>query len=200
MNILDPPTHPKYPTRYSFHRLLSTIQMDFRDDPIINFIEVGLGFGDYSVYMMETVHNCCVNTKVNYYSIENWAGRMMKTNMIDIREKVLARFNKYMNLPFAMSFNFIETHSVEASEKFDDESVHFIYIDANHRYRDVTKDLKAWWPKVKKGAYMSGHDYKYFRRDGVRKAVSRFFSDHGRSDDVYVTADVNPHPSWIIQK
>lgn len=53
----------------------------------------------------------------------------------------------------------IRASSKEASEIFTDESLDFIYIDANHAYDFIKEDLKLWFPKLKKGGIFSGHDY-----------------------------------------
>lgn len=53
----------------------------------------------------------------------------------------------------------IRTDSLGASELFRDESLDFVYIDANHSYDYVKKDLEIWFPKVKRGGIFSGHDY-----------------------------------------
>ena len=42
---------------------------------------------------------------------------------------------------------------------FEDESLDFIYIDANHAYDFVVEDINLWFPKLKKGGIFSGHDY-----------------------------------------
>ena len=42
---------------------------------------------------------------------------------------------------------------------FSDESLDFVYIDANHKYEAVVEDIKNWFPKVRKGGVVSGHDY-----------------------------------------
>jgi hypothetical protein len=39
------------------------------------------------------------------------------------------------------------------------ESLDFVYIDANHKYDAVKKDLELWYPKVRKGGVFAGHDY-----------------------------------------
>jgi len=49
--------------------------------------------------------------------------------------------------------------SEDAIEFFDDESLDFVYIDANHRYDFVKRDLEMWFPKVRKGGIFAGHDY-----------------------------------------
>ena len=47
--------------------------------------------------------------------------------------------------------------SVDASKIIEDNSIDFIYIDANHI--DVATDLKCWFPKLKEGGIIAGHDY-----------------------------------------
>ena len=51
--------------------------------------------------------------------------------------------------------------SYEAAKNFPDEYFDLIYIDADHSYNGVKKDLEAWWPKVKKGKYFTGDDYSH---------------------------------------
>lgn len=51
-------------------------------------------------------------------------------------------------------------------------NVDFVYIDANHLYEYVKKDIELYYPKVKSGGIIGGHD---FRADtGVAKAVLEF--------------------------
>jgi cephalosporin hydroxylase len=46
-----------------------------------------------------------------------------------------------------------------AADMFGRESLDFVYIDANHAYDFVVQDIKLWYPKVKSGGYLCGHDY-----------------------------------------
>jgi len=52
----------------------------------------------------------------------------------------------------------------------------FVYIDGDHNYEAVKKDLEMYYPKVKKGGLFSGHDYAN-RAPGVVKAVNEFFAN-----------------------
>ena len=52
--------------------------------------------------------------------------------------------------------------SKQLVDLFDDESLDFVYIDANHAYDFVKEDIELWYPKVKKGGVVSGHDYTLF--------------------------------------
>lgn len=69
--------------------------------------------------------------------------------------------------------------SAEVSKRFEDGSVDFCYIDADHSYDFIVADLKAWYPKVKPGGVLSGHDYKSLKKCGVERAVNEFCEEHG---------------------
>jgi len=49
--------------------------------------------------------------------------------------------------------------SKDAVEIFEDQSLDFIYIDANHTYETAKEDVELWYPKIKVGGMISGHDY-----------------------------------------
>ena len=53
----------------------------------------------------------------------------------------------------------IRADSKNAIELFNDLSLDFVYIDANHKYEHVKEDLNIWFPKVRYGGIVSGHDY-----------------------------------------
>ena len=86
----------------------------------------------------------------------------------------------------------IREFSVKAAKFFPDETFDFVYIDADHTYEAVTQDLDAWFPKVKVGGVIAGHDY-ISKEDtirlghsvpfGVIEAVDDFRKKHGFADD-----------------
>jgi len=73
------------------------------------------------------------------------------------------------------------------------KSVDIVFIDADHRYSSVVKDITAWAPKVKNGGILSGHDcnncignyditliekdWDSGKHHGVVKAVSEMLND-----------------------
>lgn len=57
------------------------------------------------------------------------------------------------------SASIIREKSMDALKYFDDESLDFVYIDANHRLKFAMEDIYEWSKKVKKGGIISGHDY-----------------------------------------
>ena len=58
--------------------------------------------------------------------------------------------------------------TTQAVHDFENESLDFIFIDADHSYSAVKADIKLWEPKVKKGGYICGHDIEL---TDVKRAV-----------------------------
>jgi hypothetical protein len=72
----------------------------------------------------------------------------------------------------------VQMRSVDAAKLYGDNSLDFVWIDAGHTYRDILDDLEAWYPKVKIGGLIAGHDYvpeHPVSWAGVVRAVSEFF-------------------------
>jgi predicted O-methyltransferase YrrM len=57
---------------------------------------------------------------------------------------------------------------------YKDRSLDFVFIDGSHEYEDVKEDIYHWYPKVKKGGIIAGHDYTTYA--GVKEAVDEFFN------------------------
>jgi len=55
--------------------------------------------------------------------------------------------------------NLHKGYSWELADKFEDNSIDFIYIDGQHTYDDVARDLNLYLPKLKRGGILGGHDY-----------------------------------------
>jgi predicted O-methyltransferase YrrM len=61
--------------------------------------------------------------------------------------------------------------SVKAAGKIADGALDFVFIDGDHSYEGVKRDLAAWLPKVKPGGWLMGHDYGNKPDGGVKRAV-----------------------------
>lgn len=86
-------------------------------------------------------------------------------------EETISNLKKYKG-----RFRIIKTDSISASESFEDNSLDFVFIDGDHTYEGALKDIESWYPKVKNGGFISGHDYDGPERHfGVKDAVDDFF-------------------------
>ena len=80
-------------------------------------------------------------------------------------------------------------YSFDAVKHFKDNYFDLVYIDADHSYEGCLKDIKDWYPKVKKGKFLLGDDYResYYiphngRRPGIKygviEAVNTFVTEN----------------------
>lgn len=70
---------------------------------------------------------------------------------------------------------FLEMSSIAAAHLYDDASLDFVFIDADHSYYAVAQDIDAWRPKVRSGGLLAGHDFCNWPGFGVIEAVSERF-------------------------
>lgn len=89
----------------------------------------------------------------------------------------------------------IRKTSEEASKDFEDNFFDFIYIDANHNYEYIKTDIELWWPKVKAGGILSGHDFSWNYAGNVVRAIMDFAREIGRDILIFQVGSI-----WIIKK
>jgi predicted O-methyltransferase YrrM len=85
-------------------------------------------------------------------------------------------------------------YSSEFLKSIPDESVDVIYIDGDHRYNGVKKDIDLSFSKLKNNGLLAGHDY-HKRWPGVQKAVDTFMEKNNITN-----FEQFRDTSWVIQK
>jgi predicted O-methyltransferase YrrM len=80
-----------------------------------------------------------------------------------------------------------------ASLTFQDADGMFdlVFIDALHDYAHVKQDIALWWPKVRVGGILAGHDFNH-RWPGVERAVAESFD--------LMQVGVAPDSVWFVMK
>lgn len=169
--------------------LLNIISEKIKDATIV---EIGSWVGKSTLYMAELIeyflnNKVCPETKsIKFINIDPFVANVTinsiggyEWNESSEGQKQAAKDAFYRNTETHKEF--IETReefSPQAADKFDNESIDCIWIDALHDYDSVKKDLIAWYPKVKKGGMLGGHDFNY-DFGGVPKAVHDFCVNNG---------------------
>jgi hypothetical protein len=78
---------------------------------------------------------------------------------------------------------FVRAPSLVAAAAVADQSVDWVWIDANHSAAAVAADIAAWAPKIRPGGWIGGHDYRHpherRRRYGVTDAVDAWAAMRG---------------------
>lgn len=70
--------------------------------------------------------------------------------------------------PYQRRLTVLRGYSWKMADKVRDNVLDFIFIDADHAYESVVKDIRAWAPKLRSGGMITGHDIHF---TGVRRAV-----------------------------
>lgn len=77
-------------------------------------------------------------------------------------------------------FKFIRKKSQDALADIPDESLDFVYIDANHEDAFPYDDIVGWAKKVRKGGMVAGHDYVRVRvlNFTVKDALEKYTKEY----------------------
>lgn len=86
--------------------------------------------------------------------------------------------------------------SEEAVKSFPDGSLDFVYIDANHDYENVKRDIELWSKKVKEGGIVAGHDYVKRKGQGHLYGVVQAVDELGEDLTIW-RGDKSPSWSFI---
>jgi hypothetical protein len=163
-------------------------------------VEIGVDEGVFSSYLLEYWRGR------QLISIDPWLEMppdeyrdTCNTPQASMEEKY--ETTKQRLAPFGERSSIWRETSAAAAERVAPDSLDFVYLDARHSYEGVTEDLHAWFPLLRPGGLMAGHDYNdgVFVEGvhGVRTAVDEFFA--ARAIPVRHTYTDLPNASWIVQ-
>lgn len=104
------------------------------------------------------------------YAVDPWVGYSeIATDLVSEAER---RFDERMKTYDNVIK--VKKTSLDAAKDFEDGSLDCIYIDGEHTFESIYKDIKTWMPKIKNGGILCGHDYTHI--DRVQNAVHMFFN------------------------
>ena len=174
---LDPElvnTFGKYQREYIPH-FYKNVEGWFSDEDIVfykemfdrfpgpaHFVEIGSYKGRSSSFMAVEIANS--GKSIKFDCVDTWEGSpehkeggsledpdVVNGDMFDI-------FKTNME-PVKDHYSAHKMTSIEASKLYQDNSLDFVFIDADHSYESVVEDIQSWFPKVKNGGIIGGHDF-----------------------------------------
>ena len=160
----------------------------FRTCQFTKGAEIGVRKGEFSELICKanpTVEHMCVDLWRPYY-IHN-SQKRHDSHLAEAKRRLKPYRVQFVNMP-----------SMEAARNVEDESLDYVYIDADHRFDFVMEDLIAWGRKVRPGGIVSGHDYYRFRNAGVVDAVDLYTRMHG-VQEWFVTDEKESSFFWVKQ-
>lgn len=168
------------------------------------WVEVGCWMGRSLAWLLVENHN--KQKKFNIHAVDTWRGNpneswYAKQISLNGEEWIDSLFDKFMiNMnPFKDEFTCHRKLSWEGAGDFADASVDYVMIDAGHDEESVTKDILAWWPKVKPGGYMGGDDY-VVDSWGVYPAVQKFIKDNNLEIEITPNQGSSKTFNWLVRK
>jgi predicted O-methyltransferase YrrM len=157
-------------------------------------VEVGVFMGRSVTYLAEKVVGS--GKKITVYAVDAWYDHTIRVasenkwwegmSKLELEELVRREYKGHMYNAFVDSIKVLGLDSIvkpvrklsmAAAGDFADETIDFCFIDADHRFNGVVSDIRAWYPKVKTGGIIAGHDYTHPECPEVKPAVDSVFDD-----------------------
>lgn len=177
-------------------------------------VELGVQAGHYSNTLMTQWPSC-----KRFYLVDAWKHQPAYhdfANVDDQTQDKLFEETKDRLKTFENKTVFLRMFTSEAVEKIT-EPLDFVYVDARHDYCGALEDIQLYWPKIRPGGLMAGHDYHTAAEvaaatnqdwsicmDGTKHpgAVKGAVDEFARSKNlpVFVTYKEDMWHTWFIMK
>jgi len=144
-----------------------------------DILEIGIFKGEFFDFLItECNHNNVDGVDLFYGTVgsgDQDGNNMSHCNM-ELKYEELIK--KYEN---DKCINLYKSYSHDYLANCEDDKYDIIYIDADHSYRAVKRDIELAYLKVKNGGYITGHDYELNKDKcknnwsfGTKQAVDEF--------------------------
>lgn len=146
-------------------------------------LEIGICKGENIVHFFEQTNRIdkihCIDPYLPYM---DWVGPVTQEDMDLWYDITMKNFAPYMD-----KIVMYKDTSDNCVSKFKDEQFDYIFIDGDHSYEGVIKDLYNYYDKLRVGGIFSGHDINL---PDVQRALKEFRSIKGIEKEMKFT-DVN---------
>ncbi len=146
--------------------------------------EVGVMSGSHSAEL------CKHNPNLYLYCIDMWD--LNPSRYDGFRER---KYQQAVQIMAPYNCELIKDFSMDAVKRFADDSLDFVYIDANHSFDHIMRDILEWSMKVKRGGIVSGHDYG----EAVKDAVDTYVKWHNRKLNVTTEKTKGGYSWWFVR-
>lgn len=159
--------------------------------------ELGIFEGEFSEKILNIVNPS------KFYMVDIFAGEMMSAdknneNMKYIKNLELVYYALVKKYQDDKRVSIYKGTSGTFLDSMPDNSLDFVYIDANHSYEGVKLDIFKSYEKIKTGGFICGHDYNNVYHPGVVKAVDEFLNYYKHLKMELTTED--KLSSFLIEK
>jgi hypothetical protein len=166
----------------------------FRDLGYTVGAEIGVLLGRFSEALCQKIPT------LQLYAVDAWKPlgwyetRFTQDQMDDIYREAVEKLALYDGCTIVRGL------SQEVVEQFEDESLDFVFLDAQHDFVSYYSDIDAWQRKVRAGGIVSGHDYfnsRFLMRCRGKDAVDVYTLQHEIKTWFVVVGDLYPSWFWV---
>ena len=117
-------------------------------------VEIGVANGRSAAFLaVELINHCHVKPQLSLVELSHGNMAAALSVLAPVMDKIDVRS--------------LLGNSWDMADAFPPASVDFVFVDGDHSYESVLKDIKAWLPKVRPGGILAGHDFYSVSTAGV---------------------------------
>ena len=141
---------PVFQTRYDIGTILES-------EGLNSGVELGVQLGHYAAEILKRWPRCR-----EYVLVDLWA---KQENYFDGANVDNSIQNEILNTamqstsPWKDKIRVCRNYTTACAINYPDNHFDWVYVDARHDRQGVTEDLTTWWPKLRNGGLMCGHDF-----------------------------------------
>ena len=163
-------TMNKIPTHLTDEEKMKLLQLSKEVRGV--FVEIGSYYGSSSCFIAEGIWQSGKQSKL--YCIDTWQNYGMTEGNKDTYQQFIEATKKYREIIIPL-----RGWSYDIAKTFD-KKVDFIFIDGDHSYEGVKKDVDLWIPKLNQGALIVLHDIGW--AEGVQRVVMEDIAPIAKSE------------------
>ncbi|MFC1631539.1 class I SAM-dependent methyltransferase [Candidatus Omnitrophota bacterium] len=139
--------------------LLYKIAKSLKKNSVV--VEIGAFLGKSTCFIAEGIGN----KQVQFFAIDTWFNDKMQCGRKDVFSEFLEHTKDYQD-----KIKLLRGYSYAVVKDWPQErEIDFLFIDGDHDYEGVKRDIQDWLPLVKDKGIVCFHDYRDF--PGVIQAV-----------------------------
>jgi hypothetical protein len=192
--------HEQIPGWFDFADIYDSLVARAADGAV--FVEVGAYLGRSSLYLASRIKQAGKNIRLHV--VDRWDGWVYSDCHAEASpaqtQDVFGQFVRNVRRAQVEDVIYpLKMSSEQAANLFEDGTLDFVFLDADHAYEAVRRDLAAWFPKVKRRGVLGGHDYLNADFPDVRRAADAFFREQELPLQIHGTSflAVKPSPRWL---
>lgn len=170
--------------------MIAYLALEFANSPLTG-VEIGVFKGENAENILTTLNIHKLFLVDSYVGYNEYVDVLSKYRLVDALETAQSKLSKYKDKT-CWILEYSDVACLKITELLD-----FVYIDGNHRHEYVKNDLMNYYPLVKSGGFIGGHDYFHDNSTGVKKAVDEFVVENKLKLELGLYGN---HSDWWIRK